>query len=287
MAVLCIIAQCSSLPKETTLTILYTGRGNGALTGCDCPDGLPGGLARRATIFDSVRQAVPHTLAVDAGDFLNTYSDRARNAAILTVLPRLGYDAVNVGDQEFIEGREWLQTHYGQLPLLSANILDGATRRPMVPPVRLIHISSIRIAIIGISARSSFELVSLDSLSGLTVAAPESSLAAEIGRVRKNTGLVVVLSQLGWEQDTVLARQVPGIDLVIGGHRGPVVREPYRVDRTLVVQTGERGEEIGVLTLTLDRSGKISAWKGSHIALGRGVREDTVVVKLIDEQMQQ
>jgi 2',3'-cyclic-nucleotide 2'-phosphodiesterase (5'-nucleotidase family) len=75
---------------------------------------------------------------------------------------------------------------------------------------------------------------------------------------------------------------VPGIDVIIGGHKGPVVREPYRVEKTLVVQSGERGEEVGVLILVLNRDKQITAWHGSHIELTRGIPEDTAMLQVID-----
>ena len=54
-------------------------------------------------------------------------------------------------------------------------------------------------------------------------------------------------------EDVQLARDVPGIDVVIGGHSHTFLREATIVNgRTPVVQAGKNGEDLGELVLTLD-----------------------------------
>jgi 5'-nucleotidase len=53
--------------------------------------------------------------------------------------------------------------------------------------------------------------------------------------------------------DVRLAQDVPGIDVVIGGHSHTALHEPILVhDRTPVVQTGKEGENLGELVVTVD-----------------------------------
>jgi 5'-nucleotidase len=55
--------------------------------------------------------------------------------------------------------------------------------------------------------------------------------------------------------DVQLARDVPGIDVVIGGHSHTELAEPIIVnERTPVVQTGKEGANLGELVITLDGS---------------------------------
>jgi len=54
-------------------------------------------------------------------------------------------------------------------------------------------------------------------------------------------------------EDVQLAKAVPGIDVVIGGHTHTELQEPILVNgRTPVVQTGKYGENLGELVITLD-----------------------------------
>jgi 5'-nucleotidase len=53
--------------------------------------------------------------------------------------------------------------------------------------------------------------------------------------------------------DARLAKAVPGIDVVIGGHSHTELHEPVMVnDRTPVVQTGKYGQNLGELVISLD-----------------------------------
>jgi 5'-nucleotidase len=75
--------------------------------------------------------------------------------------------------------------------------------------------------------------------------------------------VVICLSHGGMEQgqdgrftdgeDVRLAKAVPGIDVIVGGHTHTVLEQPVIVDgRTPVVQTGKYGEHLGELVIALD-----------------------------------
>jgi 2',3'-cyclic-nucleotide 2'-phosphodiesterase (5'-nucleotidase family) len=159
----------------TTLTILYTGRSDGELTGCDCPQGLPGGLARRATVVRQVRAVDPNVLLVDAGDMLSTYAAPREDRTILEVLRQFGYDCLNVGDQEFIDGLDRLTPSLSQLPWVATNIFDQQ-HQPLTADQRTKNISGINVAMLGVIDRASFDLVPLDSIKGINVPDPEPVL---------------------------------------------------------------------------------------------------------------
>ena len=82
-------------------------------------------------------------------------------------------------------------------------------------------------------------------------------------RETEKVDVVIALSHGGLEKgkdgrftdgdDVRLAKAVPGIDVVIGGHSHTELQEAIIVnDRTPVVQTGKEGENLGELVVTLD-----------------------------------
>ena len=82
-------------------------------------------------------------------------------------------------------------------------------------------------------------------------------------RETEKVDVVIALSHGGVEkgkdgrftdgEDVRLAKAVPGIDVVIGGHSHTALREAIIVNgRTPVVQTGKYGENLGELVITLD-----------------------------------
>ena len=82
-------------------------------------------------------------------------------------------------------------------------------------------------------------------------------------RETEKVDVVICLSHGGLEKgkdgrfsdgdDVRLAKAVPGIDVVIGGHSHTALQKAIIVnDRTPVVQTGKEGENLGELVVTLD-----------------------------------
>ena len=68
--------------------------------------------------------------------------------------------------------------------------------------------------------------------------------------------VVICLSHLGLDSgseenpdDMMLAGQVKGIDVIVGGHTHTVLKEPKFVNGTYILQTGKKGLRIGQLTI--------------------------------------
>ncbi len=63
--------------------------------------------------------------------------------------------------------------------------------------------------------------------------------------LREGSDLMVVLSHMGITDDRRLARTVPGIDLIVGGHNHNLYEEPVIEGETAILQAGERGGWLG------------------------------------------
>ena len=77
--------------------------------------------------------------------------------------------------------------------------------------------------------------------------------------------VVVALTHLGLRSDLTLARNVRGIDLIIGGHSHTLLRRWKTSGETVVVQSGERFGHLGYLDIKGRRGGGIiradSSWR--------------------------
>ena len=92
-------------------------------------------------------------------------------------------------------------------------------------------------------------------------AAPSPSCAAP-------ARLVVALSQLGLEEDARLAREVPGIDVILGGHSRALTPVPRVEGATLIVHAGAKGMRLGRLALEI-APGAAGPWVSRPDAQGR------------------
>ena len=74
--------------------------------------------------------------------------------------------------------------------------------------------------------------------------------------------MTVVLSHQGSAVDRVLARSVPGIDVIVGGHSHDRIAPPERIGQTWLVQAMSDVAALGELTLTLGADGRIERVDG-------------------------
>ena len=71
---------------------------------------------------------------------------------------------------------------------------------------------------------------------------------------KKGADLIIVLSHLGLDEDRALAKKVPGIHVIVGGHSHTAVSEPLEVNQTVIVQAKCYAEYLGILKIKVDRN---------------------------------
>jgi len=82
---------------------------------------------------------------------------------------------------------------------------------------------------------------------------------------------VIALSQLGIEEDARLAREVPGIDVILGGFTRQSTPAPRLEGSTLILHAGSKGMHIGRLELQV-APGRTGDWTARTVAGGGEAR---------------
>jgi len=70
--------------------------------------------------------------------------------------------------------------------------------------------------------------------------------------LRNKVDLLILLSHLGIIDDKKIAREISGIDLIIGGHSHTVIREPLRINNAYIFQAGCYGKLYGKIDIEVD-----------------------------------
>jgi 5'-nucleotidase len=243
---------------------------------------LAGLIAQR----QEARKNAGPVLVLDAGDYS---MGTAFGAAIretggeLQLMSRMGYDATTFGNHDFDLGPDGLgksigmASKAGRVPAILAsntNIAgtdatladlqrlakDGVIRRHLV-----IERGGIRFGIFGLLGKEAQFYTTGAGAVTFSDAIETAKEMAKVLREPEKVDVVICLSHGGLEKgedgrysdgdDVRLARAVPGIDVVIGGHSHTALQEAIIVnDRTPVVQTGLEGQNLGELVVTLDGS---------------------------------
>ncbi|MCX6012154.1 MAG: 5'-nucleotidase C-terminal domain-containing protein [Chloroflexi bacterium] len=257
----------SSVQNPASITILHTNDIQGFL------DNAP----RLTTAINQVRSevGVENTILVDTGDaFSGTlYSTLFHGEAETWFMNHDQYDAMNLGNHEFDKGSQWLADFIGRLdfPILNANfdfskstILSGKTK-----PWVIIKKDNNNFGLFGLTLARTRELSSPEAD---VIINNEIDAAKQCVSQLKKKGInkIIALTHMGWNEELELAKQVPEIDVIVGGHTGTVPDSyPTEVssgkNHTLLVQAGNQNQYLGKLNVDFDGKGVIQGWEGSQL----------------------
>ena len=281
------------------LVVLSTTDVHGWLRGWSYYDGVPDsarGLARAATVIDSIRRDAPdRVILVDAGDLLqgNPLAYVAARVAtdppnpIIAAMNAMGYDAAAIGNHEFNYGLPYLRATVAQasFPFLSANAFDAGGARAF-PAWRMIDRAGVRVGIIGATTPGVmiWDRENVRGRLAMRDIVPEVRRAVGEARDAGADVIIVVLhSGLGGPSsyDTVssgvpsenvsgrVAREVEGVDLVVFGHSHSRLADST-IGTTMLQQPKNWATEVGVARLVVERVGgrpRVTGRRGELIAV--------------------
>lgn len=219
--------------------------------------GRIGGFATIASIVRKTRkeEGEESVLLLDAGD---TFSDdyvgnQTRGKAIVDLMNRLGYDFMALGNHDFDHGfdrtRE-LQA-LARFPMRGANVLHRG--EPVFgEPYRIFTKGGIRIAVLALGYHNTGETGSKKNTEELRFVSGLESARRYVPELEKKSDLIVVLSHQGTAVDRKLAREIDGVDVIVGGHSHDRIVPPEKVGETWIVQAMSDGTHLGRLHLTVD-----------------------------------
>ncbi|MFH0991130.1 MAG: bifunctional UDP-sugar hydrolase/5'-nucleotidase [bacterium] len=239
------------------------------------PKPLVGGFNELSFVIDSLRKVKASALLLDAGDVMTgnpiTEYDYhgAQGGILFEMMNRLGYDVWTAGNHDFDISKENFiaLTKIAAFPTLSANLVDANGKLAYNNKEYLIlEKNGLKIGVIGVMSRLFYNLVSQSSTVGIKLLDPMATLQRLVNELDPKTDLLIALTHVGIEDDSVLAMNVHGLDVIVGGHSHTRLRTPKVVNGTIIVQTGSNCENLGVLDLTVEND-QVTAFNGGLVQL--------------------
>jgi 5'-nucleotidase len=269
-------------------------------------DQTRGGYARLATMIAQRKEARKDqgpVLILDAGDYsMGTAFGSAigHTGAELQLMSRMGYDATTFGNHDFDLGPEvlasalTLASKAGHIPAIVASntdlsrnnaTLSGLNTLAQTGVIRrytVIERGGLRFGLFGLMGKESSFYTSGAGAVTFPDAIATAGKMVKVLRETEKVDIVICLSHGGLEQnkdgtftngeDVRLAKAVPGIDVIIGGHTHTGLQKPIIVNgHTPVVQAGKYGHNLGELVLTVD-AGKLTVASSQLIPI-----DDTII----------
>ncbi|KAL3883275.1 hypothetical protein ACJMK2_029558 [Sinanodonta woodiana] len=265
-----------------------------------------GGIAREATQIKEIRDTHHNVILLDAGDrFTGTlWFFRYRGFASAYFMEKLQYDAMCIGNHEFDLEVPGLANFLKNItiPVVNANIdvsgeprLQGLFNKSVV-----LNVNGTRIGIVGYITEETGSI----SKAGPTVKFldPISVVQKEVQNLQSaGIKIIIGLSHAGYGNDQKVAREVDGLDVIVGGHThsflytGPKpsneeIEGPYPTivntnngRKVLVVTAYAWSKYLGYLNVLFDDKGEVSSWKGNPILLDKTVPEDNETLAEVKE----
>ena len=285
--VLLIALTCFEATQAQELHILYTQNTNGVLLNCQCPSAPLGGMEKRATFVSDWLKEHPNTLLLDSGDFLSFDGDEDNDAKMLRAMDAMNYSAVNIGDQEFSNGIDSIESNMNlsSIPFVASNLESSDASKLDIPQQRILTVSGLNILVMGVLDCESYEFYNrIYADFNLVVTDPIQAVRRIYTQAKSNSriDLVILLSNLGYDRDEQLARELDFIDVIIGGHSQHQFDRSVQVENTIITQCGKNGQYLGHLELQIEKS-KLAAHSGELIPMDLSISDDEAMLKLIAE----
>lgn len=206
-------------------------------------------------------------LILDAGDAFHglSFATVEQGAGVAELFKTIGYTAMTPGLADLSYGTAHLnelETDSGT-PILSCNLLDGTSAQPVFTPSVGLTVQGVRIGLIGVTSPDLLGELEMEDGQSLILADPAACVQQEIDRLRKEgCTMLIVLAHMGdsslwpWTSERLIS-ETEGIDVLIDGRshteENRMVSWKNGEGQALCVQAGAYLENVGVLTLEVDR----------------------------------
>jgi 5'-nucleotidase/UDP-sugar diphosphatase len=263
-----------------------------------------GGIARLKTAVDNQRAELEgeNVVLIDAGDQFqgSLFYTQYRSDIIAEFANDLGIELMAVGNHEFDDGpaelAEFLKA--AEFPVISGNtnVENEASLAGNLAGAHVMEFDGERVGFVSALAEDTDETSSPGE--GVEFEDVLVSLRGQVaGLEAAGVNKIIALTHVGYTTDQQIAANVPGIDVIVGGHSHTLLSNtaedaagPYP---TMV--TGPRGNEVPVVTaysyakylgdlqVTWDDEGNVISAEGEPILLDASVTPDEGYVERLAE----
>jgi hypothetical protein len=266
------------------LVLIYSGQTLGELKPCGCArEEDLGGIERRMTYLRAA--AYPHRLLVDVGDNFKepTRQGKIKAQYLLKSMALMGYDAVALGDKDFVYGNAFIQEQRN-IPWVASNI--RLRKNALAPEMRIKTFSNgVKAVVVAVAHPALF--YAAGHADDIEVLDPRKTLSRLLPRVREREkpDVVVVLTHMR-RADALQLLDVAGVDVVVNGHieteNDDIDTTPVQRGGKIFLQPGAKGQKLGELRIVLSPPGTPS-FENKMVRLDSSVKFDPEMVKLYEE----
>lgn len=252
-----------------------------------------GGFPKMVSLFNRLSQQSDHVLKLHAGDAMTgtLYHSLFKGQADAEMMNQICFDAFALGNHEFDEGDSGLANFLNLLnssacntPVLAANVVPGdssAIKEGYIQPYAVIQRGGQKIGVIGIDIAGKTKDSSCPDQD--TEFLDETTTAQKYIDELTQSGInkIILLTHYGYENDLALAKNLTGVDVIIGGDShtllgdntftdlgfNPVAAYPAQTtdkagNKVCVAQAWEYAQIMGKLDIQFNSNGVVESCSG-------------------------
>ncbi|MGM9926064.1 MAG: bifunctional metallophosphatase/5'-nucleotidase [Bacillus sp. (in: firmicutes)] len=259
---------------------------------------------KRVTAVNEIRESKPNAVLIDAGDVFSgtLYFNEFKGIVDIELMNLMKYDMMTFGNHEFdlggeAEGNTALANFVkkAQFPFVNANIdfskdpaMNGLQTATIAENPEDGHIYNAiikevdgeKVGFFGLTTEETVDIASPGSaeFKNYIETAEQTVAALEEQGINK----IVAVTHLGYDDnaeydnDLLLAANVEGIDVIVGGHSHTTLKEPVVItkdqnggekDPTVIVQAYQYSDYLGTVDVEFDENGVVVGQAGELIKL--------------------
>ena len=240
-----------------------------------------------AAIVDSMRAVYPSLLVLSAGD--NRTGEPLNDLYEIPAYPmvalmnQIGFDATTLGNHEFDSGQAGLAKliSLSNFPYICANVHPDPKWGMHLDPYKIFVVDDIKIGIVG--------AVQLGT-AGHPDSHPDNCVDIEFTPVKETVeqykwlrdqcDVVIFLSHIGYDEDVLISKELPWVDLIVGGHSHTQVNGGEMHNGLMITQDVNRLQRVTHITLTLD-GGKVVDRKAELLQVEGYPKQNKIVAELV------
>jgi 5'-nucleotidase/UDP-sugar diphosphatase len=256
--------------------------------------GKYGGLARVSGLLKQLKAKNPNTFSILSGDYLSPSAagtsiidgKRVSGEQMVDVLNAMNWDYSTLGNHEFDNGYQALLARLAEskFTVFSSNVLDNKNNKGQLLPNTersvVFTVEGVKVGLVGV-------LLSSLSKDYITILDPMETAKSEVNRLRneEKVDILIMMSHQSLADDIAFANQIPGIDLIAGGHEHENMYFVRGSTNIPIAKADANARTAYVHSLSFDTSSKKLLIDSKLTIMNDDIPSDPIITKRVNKWM--